>query len=129
MNLDGFFLHHDLLHYAVETSLDYKTAFYGMISNGVSIADFELPKEKRKMVFTDEAVYAEHIVNLVMVEAGYGSFDDFNVQLHQSLRQNNELLSPISLTPDQLIAIHSSYDILLQQWQALKTGEAMKLYF
>jgi hypothetical protein len=129
MNLDGFFLRHDLLHYSVETSLNYRHGFYGMLANGVSISDFELPKEKRNIVFTDEAVYAEHIVNLIMVENACGKFDDFNQKLHDSLHQANSGLNRITLTAGQMQAIHACYDALIDQWERLSEGKTMSLEF
>jgi hypothetical protein len=129
MNLDGFFLRHDLLHYAVETSLQYKSAFYGMIANGVSITDFELPKEKRNINFSEEAVQAEHIVNLVMVESRDGKFDDFNEKLYESIQQNGQSLNLVLLTTEKLRSIHAAYDLLLKQWEKLSTGESMDLDF
>jgi hypothetical protein len=129
MNLDSFFLRHDLLHYAVETTMQFKSAFYGMIANGISITDFELPKEQRNIEFSEEALLAEHIVNLIMVESREGKFDDFDTKLRESLNQNKYFLNVALLTGEQPELIHAKYDLLIQQWNSLRTGENITLHF
>ena len=85
INADEFFLRHDILHYAVETVLNFKWAFYGMITKGIVITDFDQPKNKRNTDFSNEALLAEHIVNLIMIETREGLFDDFNCKLKESI--------------------------------------------
>ncbi len=38
---------HDLAHFAVETELGFKKAFYGLLASGYAIQDFALPRAKR----------------------------------------------------------------------------------
>lgn len=68
MKVSTFFVMHDLMHYALESEFGFNSAFYGMIENGVAISDFELPKENRKFELTQEAILAEHLVNLLLIE-------------------------------------------------------------
>lgn len=129
INADEFFLQHDLLHYAVETAMKFKSAFYGMIAQGISITDFDLPADKRNINFSDEALLTEHIVNLVMIETKDGRFENFNGTLKESLPANKKTLSAALLSDDQLNLIHTTYDMLLQQWKKLKENETIILEF
>ena len=58
MHADDFFVHHDLSHYALEKTLGYKTAFMGMLNNGMEIKDFEDREKRKQIAITKEAVYA-----------------------------------------------------------------------
>ena len=65
---------HDLGHYAVETILEFKNAFYSMIAQGTNIEDFELPRKQRPAKVLPqnldaEAFISEHLVNLLMTKA------------------------------------------------------------
>jgi hypothetical protein len=40
MHADDYFVRHDLSHYAIEKMLNYKTAFMGMLNQGMNIRDF-----------------------------------------------------------------------------------------
>src|SRR6266487_3336399 len=129
IHLDAFFLHHDLVHYAVETTLQFKSAFYGMIAKGISITDFELSKDQRNIELSDEALYAENIVNLIMMESYQGKLDNFNATLHESLQQNKFFLNPVFVADEQLQAIHNAYLHLTQQWNKLQKGESITFHF
>ena len=48
---DNFLVLHDLSHYTIETTLNYTTAFYGIIKSGVSIQNFEVYLYKRHSLF------------------------------------------------------------------------------
>ena len=52
---------HDLAHYAVESTLKFKNAFYGLINEGYTVADFELPKDKRPFDIRPENLKPEAI--------------------------------------------------------------------
>ncbi|MBS1655884.1 MAG: hypothetical protein JSU05_13620, partial [Bacteroidetes bacterium] len=54
-----FFINHDLMHFAVETTLGYNSSFYGMLKNGIDITEFDLTREKRTVALTDESVFTE----------------------------------------------------------------------
>ena len=129
MNADEFFLRHDLLHYAVETVLNLKSAFYGMISAGIAITDFDLPRDKRDIRLSDESLFAEHIVNLIMVETKDGLFDDFNNKLTESIMTSKQNLGNIYLDIHKHQSIHSVYEHLLQQWNNLSKDEMLTLEF
>ena len=129
INADEFFLRHDLLHYTVETVLNFKSAFYGMIAKGISITDFDLPGDKRNIEFSKEAVITEHIVNLVMIEMREGLFDDFNCKLKESIATSKQGFNNFYINDGQLGSIHSNYNNLLKQWNNLLKDESITLEF
>ena len=61
-----FFPRHDLTHYAVETVLEYRSAFYGLIATGWNISDFGPPWPRGQM--PEEAGVAELIVGFLDAE-------------------------------------------------------------
>src|SRR5258706_9947829 len=75
-HVGAFFILHDLGHYAVETILQLKNAFLGMVAAGTDINDFDLPKEQRDFVLTNETIFAEHLVNLVVIDYTQGKMDN-----------------------------------------------------
>ena len=129
MNLDNFFLHHDMLHYAVETTMNFRSAFYGIIASGISISDFGLPKHQRNIQLSSEAIYAEYIVNLFMAEGRQSKFEDFNTKLNEGLQHGKNLMPPMSLTTDQIKSIYLTYADLSERWDGLTDGESISLQF
>ena len=78
MPADDFFVRHDLSHYAIEKTLDYTTAFMGMLNAGMDIRDFENREKRKQLTITQEAWYAENMANLFLIEVSQGYFDNFN---------------------------------------------------
>ncbi len=72
-----FFAFHDLTHFAVETTLRFRSGFYGLIADGWDIADTS-GKGKRGALPT-EAVLVENLVALF--SRAPLDADDFNAQL------------------------------------------------
>jgi len=86
---------HDLAHFVVETELQFKNAFYGLVASGYTIQDFALPRSQRPEALLpknlpEEALQTEHIVNLLQIEF-QGNLSEFNVlkQLDNILNENN----------------------------------------
>ncbi len=129
MNTDEFFLRHDLLHYAVETVLKFKSAFYGMIAKGIAITDFDQPRNKRNIKFSNEALIAEHIVNLAMIEMREGLFNDFNNKLKESIVTSKQNLKDFYINNEQLELIRLTYSNLLKKWNNLVKDETITLKF
>lgn len=68
MYADDFFVRHDLSHYCLEKHLGYTTAFMGMLNKGMDIKDFEDRNKRSQMLLTKEALYAENMANLFLME-------------------------------------------------------------
>jgi hypothetical protein len=47
---DNFLVLHDLCHFAIETTLGYKTAFWGLVNSGINPSDFEMLFELQNLI-------------------------------------------------------------------------------
>jgi hypothetical protein len=57
---------HDMTHYAVETVLEVKNGFFGLLAKGWDITDFAIPEKRARMPL--EALWVEHVVGIVWRE-------------------------------------------------------------
>ncbi len=125
---------HDLAHFAVETTLGFTGAFYGIIARGFDISDFELPREQRPQTLIpanlpEQAIQTEHIVNLLQIEFfNSGEDPDFISTLRSALAAKN-IRFPENLDQYELENIRSRFGELLMQWRSLGEGETMELEF
>lgn len=121
---------HDLIHYAVETTLGYEEAFFGLIARGRDIAAFGT-KNGRKDVYTAEENWAEGLVGLLQWPAVGGGLPltdgDFRDMLAQYSSQSGRPAPEI--TPEQLADIRVLICDLHAQWDHLPPGETMELVF
>ncbi|MBI1780129.1 MAG: hypothetical protein HYR66_01985 [Sphingobacteriales bacterium] len=129
MQVSDFFIVHDLTHYGVETILNYKNAFYGMLNNGINISDFEKPKQERTVVLSNEAIVTEHLVNLFAIEYNQGTLNDFNSMLADSIQKENTHYKSPQLSREQLNSIRSAIKNYMMQWYELPDGESLTLNF
>jgi hypothetical protein len=58
----GFFALHDLMHYAVESSLGLERSFFGLVRDGWSFDTFSDKSDPRYHTLPREAVWTEHAV-------------------------------------------------------------------
>lgn len=128
MHIDSFFVTHDVCHYAVEKGLALQNAFYGMLASGTDINDFELPKAKRIVELSDQAVFAEQIVNLLTIEHNQGRMNNFIDVLNEVCKGN--VMSPASpIVKEKLEQIRHSFEMLMNQWDLLPEDKSMILVF
>lgn len=130
MHSDDYFVRHDLSHYAIESTMPYRTAFNGMINNGMDIKDFE-NREKRALIpITAEAAYAENMANLFLQEIWQGEFDDFNKIQQGTFATSVNGRFPLTTLPQEKIdAVRCRLRELLQRWDELPAGETLTLTF
>jgi len=129
----SFFPVHDLTHYAIETTLGLREAFWGMMADGWEFNDFGTPWPRGPMPNLPEALLAE---------ASAGWFDSFassvendeagaaalNTQLALYFQQNG--IAPLRvITVDEFARIRAMRDELAARWYALAPREAMELAF
>ncbi|WP_394747523.1 hypothetical protein [Spongiimicrobium salis] len=125
---------HDLAHYAVETVMEFKMAFFGILREGYAITDFELPAHKKPQALLpskmhETALQTEHIVNLLQIEFfNTGHNKNFLSDLEPILAEN-ELPFPLGLDEGKLEKIRSLFSELLFKWGALGEGEILELRF
>jgi len=129
MQTDIFFVLHDLAHYAVETTLGYRNAFYGMLESGVNISDFELPKNQRPFALTPEAINAEFVVNLIMTQYRDGISGDFNELLKEAYSYNAPHLQPPVISLGIVEKMRNDFNSVKARWDQLPDGQTLVLNF
>jgi hypothetical protein len=129
MQGDDFLVRHDLAHYAIESVLKYRTAFNGMLNNGMDIKDFEDKEKRSRMAITAEAVYAENFANLFLVETTQGNFEDFNAVQRGVFISFSNQYDPVTLTQEHIEDIRTYLRQLLRQWEELPVGGTLALTF
>jgi len=127
MAADEFFVRHDLSHYAIEKTLDYRTAFMGMLNNGMDIKDFEDRAKRAKIPLTAEAIYSENMANLFLMEIFQGEVENFNQMAADAFVDMGAGIPPVQLSPDQLADIRIFLRQLLSTWKDLPAGQTMIL--
>ncbi len=126
-NQGGFFPVHDLTHYAVETIMGYRFAFWGMIADGRELEDFG---SGDAATFHPEAIYAEVLAGLLTTAEGRGSVLTYDEIVETVNIKTAEIsITQIALTSVQLLMIRAKAGILVAQWMALTSGETMELTF
>ena len=116
----------DFAHYVVETTLGYQRSFFGLVTKGYDIPDFNQPKAKRPFEIPEEALNTEVIVGLLqtdLLESLRG-----NAERDELFRDYSALL-PVKITAVQLEIMQQKLQILLQKWHDLQPGESMTLQF
>ena len=129
MHTDHFFILHDLSHYALEKTLNFKTAFMGMLDNGWEINDFENREKRRSLSITEEAWYAENMANLFLTEYFQGQFEDFNATSNDTFKMLQLPYPPLQLDDNTINTIRKQLSALIASWNTLPEGETLTLLF
>ena len=129
MKSDDFFVVHDLSHFAIEKTLHYTTAFMGMINNGMDVKDFENREKRMQIQVSDEAVFAENMANLFLMETTEGQHEDFNEAVRQSFKRMNKAINPPVLKNEEISAVRNYLKELISEWRALPFGKTMTLIY
>jgi hypothetical protein len=125
-----FFPQHDLTHFAVETVLGYRRAFYGLLAEGWDLARFALPGAAEFL--PAEALLAEVIVGMFDSERGSGertSADDFNWKLDTYYEAHRSPRPEFRMNDEQMAAIRRRRAELFDRWTALPAGDTLELGF
>lgn len=125
-----FFVAHDLTHFVVETGLNLRRGFYGLIADGWNLGDFGAPWPRGPLPEGLDAV--EVIVGLLDAERGTGlpwPADQFNIATtaHQQLRDDSEPPPPV--TEGVLTDLRARVAALQSAWDHLPVGETLDIYF
>jgi hypothetical protein len=133
----GFFALHDLLHYAVETTLGFDRAFLGLMASGWSFENFTRHDDPRYRAVSTQAVVAEHLVGILSQHLrDYSSEDDEFLEL-LSGEINRDLAAIASergvamptLSAADVASIYATYQALAERWAKLPVGEHLELAF
>ena len=126
---DDFLVLHDLCHYAIETTLQYKNAFWGLIAGGINPSIFENKETRDSLELANEAWYAEHLANLLLIEFTQGEFEDIHAILEQSLRQQNSRIPTIQFSNIVVEEIRALLHTLIENWRVVEVGDYLSLDF
>ena len=124
-----FFPLHDLTHYAVETELGIRDAFYGLVASGWSIED-TTGKGKRGPIPAN-GIFVENVVGTLDTERASGSrwtAEEFNENTTRYAAQGGRA-TPRQLTGDELARIRKRRAELFAAWQDLPAGRTLELTF
>jgi hypothetical protein len=124
-----FFAVHDLTHYAVETVLGFRRAFYGLVAEGWDLTDFGTPW--RRGPLPDEAVPAEVIVGCFDTQRAAGerlTAEQCNTSAAAYFAAAGRS-SPVALTEDDLTRVRDRLSELVWRWHALADDETLELEF
>jgi len=127
MKADDFLVRHDLSHYAIEKTLGYKTAFIGLLNNGMDIRDFEDREKRLKIIVTQEACYAENMANLFLIEKIQGNSGNFNEMLASAFINMKLPFAVPVLSNNEIDSVRNCLSKLLNSWNDLPDGETMTL--
>lgn len=130
-----FFVPHDLGHYAIETTLNLRLAFYGLLCRGWEITDFGTPWPRGPIPpdAIQDAMLAEHLAGMLDGERA-------GILEPQMAADTNALLAAQFaalpgaprlrvVTDDELARIRATAAELLGRWHALPVGETLELPF
>jgi hypothetical protein len=133
-----FFGTHDLMHYAVETTLGLRQSFFALVASGWAMTSFdELGSEgDGSRTLPPEAAITEFIVDQLLREQTDGTpltAAEFNRTLAASLAgakspEAQRSAAP-KLTDDQLRGIREIYASLLHRYRALAPDARLELPF
>lgn len=125
----AFFSRHDLTHYAVESELGIRTAFFGLIASGWSIDATGQRGVAAKL--PPDAIFVENVVGTLDTERASGSrwtAEEFNENTAR-FAANGGRAKPRNLTDDELVRIRKRRAELFADWSALEPGRSLELTF
>ena len=124
-----FFPRHDLTHYAVETVLGHRGAFYGLVAEGWNLTDFGSPWPRGPL--PTEANVSEMIVGFLDLERQVGErqgTDALNRAL-ASFCAERGLPAVTPLSDDDVARIRAVRSDVFARWDAVEVGGTLELSF
>jgi hypothetical protein len=128
--LGVFFPLHDLTHYAVETVLGFRRAFFGLVADGWDMSTFDERGIAARL--PEDALLAEVIVGFFDAERASGSIssaDDFNWKLDTYYAEHDIPAPPFRMTDGALARIREVRGTLFSRWRDLPAGDTLELSF
>jgi hypothetical protein len=127
--LGAFFPFHDLTHYAVETTLGFREAFYGLLADGWNLTDFG---QRAVNLMPGDALLAELIVGYFDLERATGLLDgavEMNEKIRSYFADKRLPVPSFRITDEQIVQIRARRAELFAQWKTVPEGEAIELAF
>jgi hypothetical protein len=130
MRSSDFFVRHDIIHYATESILGCREAFYGLLASGWNIEDFgELdPATGKKREIPAEAGEIEFLVGILQLELISNQPEEELRSAMESAYSNAGMQMP-ALSDEQIAAIRRRVRELYAQWDALPPGGVLEVTF
>lgn len=133
----GFFGPHDLMHYAVETTLGINRGFLGLMSEGWELSAFTDRADPRFAALPWEALYTERLVDLLLRAIADGGWRDAELRglWFADVWGEAEALyvdAPAGvarLTMEMAVGVCEVFDGLMERWTQTPTGSDLTLEF
>ena len=125
----GFFPLHDLTHFAIESELGVRHAFFGLIADGWEIE--ETTGKSPRGSLPSEAYAVERLVGLFDLEragSAFWSADELNKHCYAAEAPPAQRL-PNPITEEALGRIRTRISELLARWALLPSGQTLELPF
>ncbi len=123
----GFGPLHDLAHYAVETTLGFDQAFYGLLAQGRAIEEFA-ETEDRSWVGEQGTLVETIVMTLQHEVAGSAAPEAFFEMVEEACRGLG-IAPPEGLTPEALATMREQYGRLMMRWAQTPPGGCLELDF
>lgn len=123
----GFFSFHDLSHLAVETVLELRDGFYGLIADGWDITEMDGKGPRGKLPYY--ATFAEHMVGLVLAERAGVAEQRTAAELNSQIEEMTGQPIKNPLTDLQLESVRERIASLFRDWAAIPAGGKLDLAF
>ena len=121
---------HDLTHYAVETTLGCRDAFFGLVARGWDMSDFASPWPKGRPPL--EAMLVELLVGYFDLERMTDTATcaaEVNQRIDSAIAEGSVGPVMFRIDDDQVAEIHRVRADLFARWTALPVGETLVLPF
>jgi hypothetical protein len=128
-NQAAFFPTHDLTHYAVETSLDQRNGFFGLVAQGWDFSDFGAPWPRGKLPV--EATVTERIVGVFDLERRTGeraTAEELNSGLAEYCADNG-IPPQRRFNEEDLDRVRQKRAELFAKWEAVRPGDALEITY
>jgi hypothetical protein len=125
----AFFPTHDLTHYAVETALEHRQGFYGLVSEGWDFSDFGHPWPRGRL--PAEAGISEIIVGVLDMERRMderASAEDLNQKIAEYAVEH-ALPQQRQVTEGDLARVRAKRAEMFAKWEAVPPGDALEIPF
>ena len=122
---------HDLGHYVVEAELGFRRAFFGLLAEGWSIEDFDVPGGVQALDLPPEAALVEFIVGLLQIEIVNGEvYADFDAELRRAVTSARRPGPEPPVIGEELAArMRARLAELVGRWRATPEGGSLELEF
>jgi hypothetical protein len=130
----AFFAVHDLVHFALESELGYRSAFFGLLAQGWPFSAFSDKTDPRYHALPREALVVEHLVSVFSRRGLEGARHDPQLRELWCAEINAEWAACVggpvdAISVERLMAASMRLEALLSQWAGLDAGGEMELEF